>query len=432
MKSFKFFYVIFALIIGMPIMAESTGISEHIKNVTAISEVFGDGQKLSAVAVEYDAEINSSKLKPTDFKVEGKVITKIYANSKAEKSKTGVNGKYVIIELENIINNNEVFGQMGGNSENKQSGPPAGGGPKLGSKRTVQPEIKIIEAIVTQTGTIMTTKNKKYQAIGKSLKSTKTINLVVDDFKQLVFTDAKYNNKKLMYNLFIPKNYDPKKKYPLVVFMHDAGAVADVPNYTLIQGNGATSWASAEAQAKNECFVLAPQFDCVIADDSSVTTEDMDVAVDLIKELPKEYSIDTNRIYNTGQSMGGMTSIAMNIKYPEVFAASLLVACQWDSTKVAPLANKNLWIVVSEGDNKASPGMDAITNELKKYGKTVSKATWNAETSLEELNKNALDLMSKNTNINYTTFKGGSHRYTWQYAYSIDEIHNWLFKQVKK
>jgi len=317
---------------------------------------------------------------------------------------------------------------MGGN-ENKNSGVSAGG-PQLGDKRTTPPEIKVMEAIVIQLETILTVDNKKYSPSGVSLKSNKTINLVVDDFKQLVYIDSKYNNEKLMYNLYTPKNYNPNKKYPLVVFMHDAGAVSDISNYTLIQGNGATAWATPEAQAKNECFVLAPQYDTVIANDKSETSNSMDITIDLIKELQKQYSIDINRIYNTGQSMGGMTSIAMNIKYPDIFAASLLVACKWDATKVAPLANKNLWIIVSEGA-KEMEIMDAIVSELKKYGLTESKASWNAEASATDLAKNVNEMTSKNADINYTTFKGGNHRYTWLYAYSIEGVRDWLFKQVK-
>jgi predicted peptidase len=35
-------------------------------------------------------------------------------------------------------------------------------------------------------------------------------------------------------------------------------------------------------------------------------------------------------------------SIAMDIKYPDLFAASLLVAGQWDPAKVSPLAKDKL------------------------------------------------------------------------------------------
>ncbi|WP_368491155.1 alpha/beta hydrolase-fold protein [Clostridium sp. BJN0013] len=285
---------------------------------------------------------------------------------------------------------------------------------------------------ITQSGDIETVGGQIYKADSKAMTSTKDVNLVVEDFKQLTYTDPNYNNEKLMYNLYVPKNYDSSKKYPLVLFMHDAGVVSNNPTNTLTQGLGAVVWAEPSEQAKNECFVLAPQYTSIIADDTSQTTDQMDITIDLVKQLEKQYSIDFNRIYNTGQSMGGMTSISMDIKYPDMFAASLLVACQWDPTKVSPMANKNLWIIVSEGDNKANPGEDAITEVLKKKGATVSKATWNAEASKDELATDVSKMLSSNCSINYTVFKGGSHRYTWQYAYTIEGVRDWLFKQVKK
>ena len=53
------------------------------------------------------------------------------------------------------------------------------------------------------------------------------------------------------------------KKYPMVVFMHDAGAVSSETKYTLSQGNGATVWASPEWQKNHPSFVLAPQYEVV-------------------------------------------------------------------------------------------------------------------------------------------------------------------------
>lgn len=424
------------------------GSSSHIKEITAINEVFGDGQKVSAVALEYDSTIDTSKLKTSDYTVEGKTVTKVYANTAAVKASQGTNGQYVIVELttaitpETMMNGNSPGAGNGQNGNNQQGGnqggdqggsPPAGGGgPGLGSAANDSSESKPLTVNVTQSGDITTVDGQMYKANASALTNSNDINLVVDDFKQLVYTDPNYNNEKLMYNLYVPKNYDPSKKYPLVLFMHDAGVVSNDPKKTLTQGLGAVVWATPSEQAKNEAFVLAPQYTTVIADDNSETKEPMDITVDLIKELEKRYSIDSNRLYNTGQSMGGMTSIAMDIKYPDMFAASLLVACQWDAAKVAPMAKKNLWIIVSEGDNKANPGMDAITEALKKQGATVSKAAWSAESSSAEFAANVSSMLAGGSNIYYTVFKGGSHRYTWQYAYTIEGVRDWLFKQVKQ
>jgi predicted peptidase len=63
----------------------------------------------------------------------------------------------------------------------------------------------------------------------------------------------------------------------------------------------------------------------------------------------------------------------------------MLVAGQWDPTKVAPLAKNNLWIVVSQEDAKAYPGMNAITNTLEKEGGAkISRAIWDVRANESE------------------------------------------------
>jgi len=428
-----------------PLSGSTDSAANHIKGVTAITEVFGDGQKVSAVAVEYDSPIDTSNLNTSDFTVEGETVMNVYANTEAAKASQGVNGQFVIIELSTAISHdigngpgngtndignvqNDIASQGASQDANSSQGFE---GPRMGSAANDSPNSKPLTVNITQSGDIITTDGHVHKADSSVMTNSIDINLVVEDFKQLVYVDPNYNNETLMYNLYIPKDYNSSRMYPLVLFMHDAGVVSNNPISTLTQGLGAVIWATPTEQAKHECFVLAPQYNTVIVGDDSQTTEQMDITVDLVKDLEKQYSIDANRIYNTGQSMGGMTSIAMDIKYPDMFAASLLVACQWDATKVTPMARDNLWIIVSEGDNKAYPGMDAITEALEKQGATVCKAIWSAESSQAEFTKNVNDMLAEDCNIKYTVFKNGNHRYTWQYAYTIEGVRDWLFTNVK-
>ena len=69
-------------------------------NVTAITEVFGDGQKLTGVILEYPMAINGKKLTKETFEVTDRTILNIYTNDVSEKAKNSKNGKYVIIELD--------------------------------------------------------------------------------------------------------------------------------------------------------------------------------------------------------------------------------------------------------------------------------------------------------------------------------------------
>ena len=402
-----------------------------IMNITAIVTVIGDGQKVAAAAIEYKDPIDEDSLDLDDYRVEGRDIASVYVNDEAAVSLSGGTGCFVIIELETVIDKESAaMGGGPGKADGEEEDHPGFTGPQLGQVSDKPAEPVVLSVKLAQTGKVSTDGGLGIPSLKNEMESNRTVCRGIENFQQLVFHDEQFG-KDLMYNLSVPENYDPSKSYPLVLFMHDAGAVSNNSIETLTQGLGAVIWASEEDQARHESFVLAPQYNAIMADDNSETSIDMDVTVDLIKALMDVYSIDADRLYNTGQSMGGMTSIAMDIKYPDLFAASLLVACQWDPALVTPLADKPLWIIVSEGDNKANPGMDALTSVLEEEGATIAKATWNAEADKAVLQMNVEDLLSRNASVNYTVFEGGSHRYTWQYAYSIEGIRDWLFSQHK-
>lgn len=272
---------------------------------------------------------------------------------------------------------------------------------------------------------------------------SRAINLVVDDFRQFKFDDPN-TGILVKYNLFIPRNYDAAQSYPLVLFIHDAGVVSTDTRMTLLQCLGAVIWATPPEQAKHECFVLAPQYSREIVNDNSESTRDLDATVELVKALMSQYNIDKNRVYTTGQSMGCMASIEMLISCPDLFAAALLVAGQWDATRMSVLTKANIWIIVSEGDRKAFPGMNASMGALEAAGAKVSRAVWNGRASAEEFASDVSAMIAEGNNIKYTVLARGTvvpeglpddggknHVYTWQTAYTIEGLRDWLFTQVK-
>ncbi|MBO6120121.1 MAG: hypothetical protein J6P02_06610, partial [Lachnospiraceae bacterium] len=131
----------------------------------------------------------------------------------------------------------------------------------------------------------------------------------VPKFKQFSYTDDA-SGITVNYNLFIPENYDSSKKYPLVQFIPDASLFGKDTLSQLTQGYGGLVWTTEEAQNKNECFVYIPAFsdglshdyktiqsrmESVVDDDNNVS-EDVFINIDVIKDICKNYSIDTDRI----------------------------------------------------------------------------------------------------------------------------------------
>lgn len=224
-------------------------------------------------------------------------------------------------------------------------------------------------------------------------------------FNQAVYIAE--DGTKVKYNLFVPAELAKGKTYPLVVFIHDAGALSDSTAAVLNQ-NGAKVWTEESMQAKHPCFVLAPQFDHVTLGDTSEPTPDVRATVALIGQICNEFNIDENRIYGTGQSMGCMQTIVTAINYPDLYAAMYLVAGQWEAEDCAPLADKKIWIVVSEDDQRAYPGMNDITDYLVTQGASLFKEPMNAQASTGEWDEYAKKAIADGANIKYTPLLSGT------------------------
>lgn len=387
----------------------------QMQQATAISAPTGYGQKIVAVEIEYP--------NPPKAVAAGQFVVENRTTTQADLHK-GDNDK-TIVHL-SLSPDDETA------SVTMQPAPRA---PSV--ERHAVLNIKQIAPLQTEDG----------KTIAPSqIDTAKTRHLAADDFKQFEFADN--SGVVVKYNLFVPKDYDAGKAYPLVMFIHDAGATNDNVKNTLYQGNGATVWASDEWQQKHPAFVLAPQFDHAIVNDNSDDPADLDPTIRLIQSLMQQYNIDPNRIYTTGQSGGAMMSIAMNIKYPDFFAASYLVAGQWAAEKTAPMAKNRLFIFVSEDDPKAFPGQNTITDVLAQHGATVQKSVLsNGNAPMAQINREVRELLGKPGNVYYmavrsktlpdqvkepnSTNKGQAHNGTWKIAYDIDAIREWLFAQRK-
>ena len=262
------------------------------------------------------------------------------------------------------------------------------------------------------------------------MKSTHTRQLLIEKFTQYTFTDR--DGKTLQYNLYVPEKMEKGKNYPLVLFMHDAGTVSPEVKATLSQGRGAVTWVEPEWQKEHPCFVLAPQYDTVIVDDKYQYGPELDRTIHLVESLTSQYPIDIKRIYNTGQSMGCMTSIAMDVKYPRFFAGSYLVAGKWNPGVTAPLAQQNIWAVASAGDPGARSSMDTIMAQLDAAGDTGSRGTIDQGAPETEVDQLAAQMIRPGIHAYYLLYQGGSHRSTWQHAYDITPAKEWIFEQRKK
>ncbi|WP_158635494.1 prolyl oligopeptidase family serine peptidase [Gemmobacter aquaticus] len=386
-----------------------------ITSVTAVTEVFGDSQNVTAAIVELAAPVKAGSLPATSFIVDDRTVTAVKVAARADVSAPEADGRFVILALDPADEASVVFG--------------------ANIDRSVAVAVHMTGPISAEGVTL--------EPGAKGVLSTRVQNLIVDDFQTFRFTDPE-SGLQLDYNLYIPEGYDPAKSYPLVMFLHDAGVTGSNPRRTLQQGLGAVSFASPEDQARHPSFVLAPQIPAALVNDAAQVSPYVEMLPRLLTALQQEYSIDANRLYTTGQSGGCMTSLALGIRHPDLFAATLCVAGQWDPAIEAPPTGA-FWGVVSEDDAKAFPGMGAIMDAVEASGKRVVRGTLDAKADPSEMAAAVAEIRAGagEAEVYFTPFVAGSvllngqggggagHVRTWIYAYDIPAIRDWLFEQSR-
>jgi predicted peptidase len=204
--------------------------------------------------------------------------------------------------------------------------------------------------------------------------------------------------KGMRYGLFKPKDYDAKRKYPLVVYLHGS---TDTVSRDL-------NWYQESSQKEFPCLVLTPK--CEEGDQGWGNTwrEQHTAAtaktLSLTDSLIKSYSIDTNRLYLYGISMGGFGVFSILQKDSGKFAAAFAV-CGGSSPKAAAkIKGTPLWIFHGAMDDVVPVHLSRdIYKEIVKLGGKL---------------------------VQYTEYPGVKHN-SWENVSREKTLSKWLFSQVK-
>lgn len=235
---------------------------------------------------------------------------------------------------------------------------------------------------------------KKY-----SFRATST---VTDPIKE-TFHDSK-NGNTLKYSLFLPDDYSPNKKYPVILFLHGAGELG-VDNARHLYN--LEKMFLNNADYISQAILLCPQtpewwnLDRQYNGDGAGT---LTSAMNLLEKIQKEYSCDKNRIYVTGLSMGGHGTWALLERYGNVFAAGVPL-CGFGNTSNGA-AFKDIPIRIYHGT--ADPTV-SYNSSQQMYDSIIAAGG------------NKVELFP---------LHGVLHD-AWNYAYADRDLFKWLFSQNK-
>lgn len=184
----------------------------------------------------------------------------------------------------------------------------------------------------------------------------------------------------LPYRLILPEGYDASVQYPLVLFLHGAGERGN--------DNQLQFFHCVQYLADNlpDCIIVAPQ--CPVGNqwvdtpwsngaysiETVPESNELAAVVELLTSLQEEFSIDSNRIYATGISMGGFGVWDLMMRHNDFFAAGVAVCGGGDPTQAELLKETPLFVFHGDSDSAVpvSGSRDTVQAILDAGGNKVS------------------------------------------------------------
>jgi predicted peptidase len=227
------------------------------------------------------------------------------------------------------------------------------------------------------------------------------------DFRKEVYVNKK--GDKMPYRLFVPVGYSSAKSYPLVLWLHGGEGRGNDNVRQITRGNekGTHVWISSGVQSKFPAFVLAPQ--CPVGEnwadpDLNQPTRALEMSLQILAVVEKQFAIDPDRIYLLGQSMGGLGVWSLLQTHGEKWAGAVVLAAYDNFT--APMAISRVPLWVFQGDADQNVPVDLVREMMKQLRKL-------------------------NADLRYTEYHKVNHE-VWNRAFAEPELVPWLSSQKRK
>lgn len=231
-------------------------------------------------------------------------------------------------------------------------------------------------------------------------------------WNDLVF--AAENGIDLKYQLYLPKNLDKTRVYPLIFYMHSAGVRCD-DNSQIYTGEAKFLRNLEVGDYRDECLVLSPccpksdkwvdveRWNCLSYDaDALPQSRYMAAAIELFSEICAAFPVDKSRLYLYGMSMGGFAVWDILARYPHVFAAAAIAAGCGAPRAAKEMTDTAIWIF---------------------HGTKDGAVPFESATRMAD----ALTAAGK-TDLRFTAFEGAGHG-IWHLTADTEGLYDWMFAQ---
>ena len=362
-----------------------------VQSVRAVTDVGWWGQRVIGVVLEFTEEVDASNLTPADFKVRDTTFNPYFdtgdfaapefmADQKVvdvftvsdpkdllDSERPAAPGKYLVVMVEPSFTGGTKMSIKGGMMANPE-----------------QPtEVYLAKDIYSTSGTLLAKASPEKLV----LTGPAVVNRGIDHFVHGIVENPSVGLP-LNYHYRLPANYDPAKKYPLVVFFNGFGQgyfpeADNVGGHLICDGTPLLWFNEQDVTIPEDVIFLAPQ--------STRPNHAMDVqaeqAAELIRNFAQEFAVDPDRIYGYSLSMGSIIGWHMVTKHSDLFAAFIQTGFfpnNPEQAEAVAAAEVPMWLFQGENDHLLGSD-DAVAS----YERIVEayKARGLAEERINELIK---------------------------------------------
>jgi predicted peptidase len=221
------------------------------------------------------------------------------------------------------------------------------------------------------------------------------------------------------YALYVPREYDPGRAWPAILFLHGAG---ERGSDGLLQTAVGLPEAIRRNRGRWPAVVVIPQ-----APVKRQWAGDAErIALAALEVTERELRIDPDRVYLTGLSMGGAGTWSLAARNPRRFAAVVPV-CGW----IVPMAGSQ-WVrdIRESGFDPDDPYASAA-RILRDVPIWIWHGAADQSVPVEESRSMSAALTAAGGEIRYTELPKVGHN-SWDPAYQSEELPRWLFAQRRE
>jgi predicted peptidase len=224
------------------------------------------------------------------------------------------------------------------------------------------------------------------------------------------------------YQVYVPRDFDRARRWPVILALHGGG---DYGSDGLRTANGVVASVIRQHPERFPAIVIFAQ---AHADGTpGWQRQGGEAALAAVDRALAEFHGDPARVYLTGLSAGGNGAWSLAYRYPQRFAA-LVVVCGFvtDFTGLTSGVKYPAIAPASEGDAYAAVARRVAGLPIWLFHGDADKSV-----SVEESRHMAAALKALGADVHYTELPGVGHA-AWDPAYNDPAMAAWLFAQRRR